>query len=69
MGRPANWEIAISEVLAPLGQNLQLQEFLKDAVEARARFAVVTGQAGCGKSTAVMRELLLLVRELDNVDW
>lgn len=68
MGRPATWEISISEVPAPLAQGLQLREFLEEAVKSRARFAVVTGQAGCGKSTAVMRELLLLVRAVDNVD-
>jgi tetratricopeptide (TPR) repeat protein len=68
MGRPPTWEIAISDVPAKLAQNQSLRPFLSAAIERRDRFSVVIGQTGCGKSTAVMRELLLLTRDLENVN-
>jgi hypothetical protein len=68
MGRPPTWELAGSEVPAPLAQSELLHDFLKNVVETKGRFAVVIGQAGCGKSTAAMRELLRLVRDAENVD-
>lgn len=66
-GFPPNWDVAASNIPVWLSPTADLYESLKAAVSDRQRMFVVTGQAGSGKSTAVMQCLVRYGRENKDV--
>lgn len=62
-GFPPTWEVAASDVPVWLSPTNKLYEQLAQAIESRERMFVVTGQAGSGKSTAIMQCLVKHGRE------
>lgn len=65
-GSPPSWRIASTNVPVELAQTADLYRFLTRLTTERARLGVVTGQAGSGKSTALMQCLLRYSREHDD---
>jgi hypothetical protein len=62
-GFPPTWELAASDVPVWLTPSNGLYERISKAVTDRERMFIVTGQAGSGKSTAVMQCLVRYGRE------
>ncbi len=66
-GFPPNWDVAASSIPVWLSPTDNLYESLKGAISDRQRMFVVTGQAGSGKSTAIMQCLVKFGRENKDV--
>lgn len=66
-GCPPGWRIAASDVPVWLAQTDQLYNFLNRSFYDRIRLGVIVGQAGSGKSTALMQALLKYSRENSDV--
>ena len=66
-GFPATWDVAASDIPVWLSPTTALYDELAAAVADRQRMFVVTGQAGSGKSTAVMQALVKHGRTHTNV--
>lgn len=64
-GFPPTWELASSEIPVNLSNTEILYEALHSAIDARKELFVVTGQAGSGKTTAIMMALLRYLRSGD----
>jgi hypothetical protein len=62
-GFPPTWELAASDIPVYLKNTRLLYEALRTAVHARQQFFLVTGQAGSGKTTAIMMALLTYLRD------
>ncbi|MGQ3282214.1 P-loop NTPase [Bosea sp. (in: a-proteobacteria)] len=62
-GFPPTWDVAASEIPVWLSPTTDLLNSLRTSVESGERMFVVTGQAGSGKSTAVMQSLIKYGRE------
>lgn len=65
-GAPPSWRIAVSDTPVWLSQTDDLLKFVKRSIFDRERIAMVVGQAGSGKSTALMQALLRYSRDHDN---
>lgn len=57
-GFPPTWDIAASDIPVWLSPTTDLYNELNAAIKRQDRMFVVTGQAGSGKSTAIMQSLL-----------
>ena len=66
-GAPPSWRMAVSETPVWLGQTNDLLKFAGRSIFDKERIAMVVGQAGSGKSTALMQALLRYSQENDNV--
>lgn len=62
-GFPPTWDIAASDIPVWLTPTTDLYENLSSAIVDRERMFVVTGQAGSGKTTAVLQALVRYGRE------
>ncbi|MET3723463.1 SIR2 family protein [Sphingomonas trueperi] len=62
-GAPPSWRIAVSETPVWLTQTDDLLKFVKRSIFDKDRIAMVVGQAGSGKSTALMQALLRYSRD------
>lgn len=65
-GGPPSWRLAVSEAPVWLKQTDELLKFVARSVFDRERVAMVVGQSGSGKSTALMQALLRYSK--DNAD-
>jgi len=64
-GFPPSWELAASEIPVNLQNTNALYDALQAAIKASQALFVVTGQAGSGKTTAIMMALLRYMRDGD----
>ena len=62
-GSPPSWRMAVSDTPVWLSQTDDLYKFINRSIFDRERIALVIGQAGSGKSTALMQGLLRYSRE------
>lgn len=61
-GFPPTWDIAASDIPVYLHDCNIIYDKMKDAIENHTRLFVLTGQAGSGKTTAIMMVLLKLLQ-------
>lgn len=62
-GEPPSWELVYSKIPVELNQIKPLYDQLEEAYETDARLLMVYGQAGSGKTTAIMQSVIKLHEE------